>query len=206
MQVNVIRTMTSAGIVALFLGGLVPDGARSADATPAEARVIAKEAYVYGFPMVDSYRIQNDYFVNTKGSQYKGPWNHLVNIPRVYTPADTAIQTPNSDTPYSFLGMDLRAEPMVLTVPVIEKSRYFSIQLIDAYTFNFAYIGSRTTGNDGGSFLIAGPNWKVRIRPLSHSALQPERYRQCDKGASRIQGTDAVGFPWDPGTESGACH
>ena len=27
------------------------------------------------------------------------------------------------------------------------------IQLIDAYTFNFAYIGSRTTGNDGGSFL-----------------------------------------------------
>src|SRR5204863_4899285 len=38
--------------------------------------------------------------------------------------------------------------------------RYFSIQLIDAYTFNFAYIGSRATGNDGGSFLIAGPGWK----------------------------------------------
>ena len=56
--------------------------------------------------------------------------------------------------------MDLRAEPIVLTVPAIEKDRYFSIQLIDAYTFNFAYIGSRTTGNDGGSFLIAGPNWK----------------------------------------------
>ena len=58
------------------------------------------------------------------------------------------------------LGMDLRTEPMVLTVPPIEKERYFSIQLIDAYTFNFAYIGSRATGNDGGSFLIAGPNWK----------------------------------------------
>ena len=58
------------------------------------------------------------------------------------------------------LGMDLRAEPMVLTVPPIEKERYFSVQLIDAYTFNFAYIGSRTTGNDGGSFLVAGPGWK----------------------------------------------
>ena len=56
--------------------------------------------------------------------------------------------------------MDLRAEPMVLTVPVIEKERYFTVQLIDAYTFNFAYIGSRATGNGGGSFLIAGPNWK----------------------------------------------
>ncbi|MGO7565174.1 DUF1254 domain-containing protein, partial [Rhizobium johnstonii] len=65
-----------------------------------------------------------------------------------------------SDTPYSMLGLDLRAEPMVLTVPTIEKDRYFSIQMIDAYTFNFDYIGSRTTGNDGGSLLIAGPNWK----------------------------------------------
>ena len=58
------------------------------------------------------------------------------------------------------VGMDLRAEPMVLTVPPIAKDRYYSIQLIDAYTFNFAYIGSRATGNDGGSFLIAGPDWK----------------------------------------------
>ena len=56
--------------------------------------------------------------------------------------------------------MDLRAEPIVLTVPAIEKERYFSVQLIDSYTYNFDYIGSRATGNDGGSFLIAGPGWK----------------------------------------------
>jgi hypothetical protein len=55
--------------------------------------------------------------------------------------------------------LDLRAEPIVLTVPSIDKERYFSVQLIDAYTFNLAYIGSRATGNDGGSFLIAGPGW-----------------------------------------------
>lgn len=131
--------------------------------TPEEARAIAKEAYVYGFPVVDSYRIQHAYFVDSGNKEYKGPWNQIVNTPRVYTPADTAIQTPNSDTPYSFVGFDLRAEPIVLTVPVIEKSRYFSVQLIDAYTFNFDYIGSRTTGNDGGSFLIAGPNWKGEL-------------------------------------------
>jgi hypothetical protein len=128
--------------------------------TPTEARAIAKEAYIYGFPMVDSYRIQYAYFVDTKNPEYKAPWNQLRNFPRVFTPEDKAVQTPNSDTPYSFLGMDLRAEPIVLTVPPIEKERYFSIQLIDAYTFNFDYIGSRATGNDGGSFLIAGPGWK----------------------------------------------
>ena len=133
-----------------------------AGATPAEARAIAKEAYIYGFPLVDNYRIQYAYFVDTKNPEYKAPWNQIANIPRVYTPADTAIQRPNSDTPYSFIGMDLRAEPFVLTVPPIEKDRYFSIQLIDWYTFNFDYIGSRTTGNDGGSFLIAGPRLERR--------------------------------------------
>ena len=110
--------------------------------------------------MVDSYRIQYAYFVNTNSPEYKAPWNQIHNMARVFTPDDKAVQTPNSDTPYSMLGMDLRAEPLVLTVPVVEKGRYFSVQLIDLYTFNFAYIGSRATGNDGGSFLIAGPNWK----------------------------------------------
>ena len=133
---------------------------RAADISPAEARAIAKEAYIYGFPLVDNYRIQYSYFQDKQNPEFKAPWNEIKNIPRVYTPADTAIQSPNSDTPYSFVGMDLRAEPLVLTVPVIGKERYFSVQLIDAYTFNFDYIGSRTTGNDGGSYLIAGPNWK----------------------------------------------
>ena len=128
--------------------------------SPTEVRAIAKEAYVYGFPMVDSYRIQYAYFINANNPQYKGPWNTLINIPRVYTPADTAVQTPNSDTPYSMAGLDLRAEPMVLTVPPIEKGRYYSVQLIDAYTHNFDYVGSRATGNDGGSYVIAGPGWK----------------------------------------------
>ncbi len=130
-------------------------------AVPSEqARTIAKEAYIYGYPMVDGYRILNAYFVNKSSPEYKGPWNQLANIARVYTPDDKAVQTPNSDTPYSTIGMDLRAEPLVLTIPKIEAERYFSIQLIDLYTHNFAYIGSRATGNDGGIFVIAGPGWK----------------------------------------------
>jgi hypothetical protein len=125
-----------------------------------EARAVAKEAYVYGFPLVDSYRVQYSYFVDRNSPEFKTSWNQIQNSPRVYTPADKAIQTPNSDTPYSTVGADLRAEPLVLTVPAIEAGRYFSLQFIDAYTFNFAYVGSRTTGNGGGNFLLAGPDWK----------------------------------------------
>lgn len=131
-----------------------------AGVTPAEARAIAKEAYIYGYPMVDGYRINYAFFLLPGNPQYKGPLNELVNLARVFTPADTAVQTPNSDTPYSFFGADLRAEPIVLTVPEIEKERYYSIQLVDAYTFNFAYIGSRATGNGAASYLVTGPGWK----------------------------------------------
>jgi hypothetical protein len=148
------------GGVALLLTLQVPVASAQTGVTPAEIRTIAKEAYVYGFPMVDNYRIQHAYFVDTANREYKAPWNILVNTPRVYTPADKAVQTPNSDTPYSFSGLDLRAEPMVFTVPRIEKGRYYSIQFIDAYTHNFDYAGSRATGNDGGSYLVAGPSWK----------------------------------------------
>src|SRR6266700_5358348 len=128
--------------------------------SPAEARTIAKEAYVYGFPIVDNYRIQHAYWMDRTNPEYKGPFNQIWNSASLFSPADKAIQTPNSDTLYSFIGADLRSEPLVLTVPAIEKERYFSVQLIDYYTFNFDYIGTRTSGNGGGSFLLAGPEWK----------------------------------------------
>lgn len=127
--------------------------------TPQQVREIAKEAYIYGYPMVDNYRIQYAYFADRQNPQYKGTWNQTHSIARVYTPADTTIQTPNSDTPYTMLGADLRAEPLVLTVPKIEDNRYFSLQFVDGYTYNFAYVGSRATGNGGGKYLLAGPNW-----------------------------------------------
>jgi hypothetical protein len=166
MRGTIMKTITRrsfASGIALLPALRFTAASAQTSVTAAEARAIAKEAYVYGFPIVDDYRIQYGYFVDRQNPEFKAPWNQIHNVPRVYTPADTAIQTPNSDTPYSFVGMDLRAEPLVLTVPPIEKERYFSIQLIDAYTFNFDYIGSRTTGNDGGSYLIAGPNWKGEL-------------------------------------------
>jgi hypothetical protein len=149
-----------SSLVALAACILLGTATAQPRSSAAEARVIAKDAYIYGFPMVDNYRILYAYFVDSQNKEFKAPWNRLVNIPRVFTPEDKAVQTPNSDTPYSFVGMDLRTEPIVLTVPAIEKKRYYSIQLIDLYTHNFAYIGSRTTGNDAGSFMIAGPRWK----------------------------------------------
>ncbi|MBD9529574.1 DUF1254 domain-containing protein [Paracoccus sp. PAR01] len=122
-----------------------------------------RDAYIYTFPMVKNYLTMYQYAVEKNGSQYKGPFNEIVSVARVYTPEDTAIITPNSDTPYSFIVFDLRAEPVVVTMPAIEKGRYYSLQLVDLYTNNVDYPGTRMDGNEGGDFLITGPGWKGEV-------------------------------------------
>lgn len=125
-----------------------------------DIRASAREAYIYTYPMVKNYLTMYQYALEPGGGQYKGPFNTMVSIARVYTPEDTAIITPNSDTPYSFIVFDLRAEPVVVTMPSIEEDRYYSLQLVDLYTNNVDYPGTRVDGNDGGDFLITGPGWK----------------------------------------------
>ncbi|MGF7111419.1 hypothetical protein QF017_000888 [Pseudomonas laurylsulfatiphila] len=130
-----------------------------------ETKAIAEEAFIYGLPIVMNYAVMYEYAVDKSGPQFKAPFNQIKNEPRVFTYQDTAIVTPNSDTPYSFLWLDLRAEPMVLTVPAVEKKRYYSVQLIDGNTYNYGYIGSRTTGNGPGNYMVVGPDWKGSMPP-----------------------------------------
>src|SRR5215467_14247899 len=151
--------LASLALSALAMLTTVPCFAEEKLSAP-ETKQIAEEAFIYGFPMVMNYAVFYEYFVNKSGPEFKAPPNQLYNTARVYTPKDTAIVTPNSDTPYSFVAMDLRAEPFVVCNPEIEKGRYFSVQLVDMYTFNYGYMGSRTTGNGAGCYMIAGPSWK----------------------------------------------
>jgi hypothetical protein len=123
-------------------------------------KAIAEEAFIYGYPMVMGYRVLYKYAVDTKSDQYKAPFNKIHHTARVYTPKDTDVAMPNCDTPYSFLWADLRAEPIVLSVPEVEKGRYYSLMLADLYTCNYGYIGGRATGNGAGNYMIAGPSWK----------------------------------------------
>jgi hypothetical protein len=125
----------------------------------ATTTAIAEEAYLYGFPMIIGYDVLYKFFIDRNSGQFKAPINELHNEARVFTPRDTGISTPNSDTPYSMVLLDLRSEPMVLCMPKIEEARYYDVQLVDLYTDNYGYMGSRTTGNGAGCYLVAGPDW-----------------------------------------------
>lgn len=147
------RTLLKLTAAAAALPALGPaPGARAA-----EGDAFTREVFDYAYPMVKNYLTLYQYALEPGGKQYKGPLNTLNSVARVYTPDDTAIITPNSDTPYSFIVFDLRAEPVVITLPEIEADRYYSMQLVDLYTHNVDYLGTRVDGNGGGDFLIAGP-------------------------------------------------
>jgi hypothetical protein len=155
------RRKTNCGFVAVIIGVLCACGANGPAAiTPGEAEATAREAYVWGFPIVMNYKTLYNYVIDTSGPEYKGPFNEVSCVARLFTPDDKAVVTPNADTPYCMFWLDLRAEPQVLTVPEMEPERFYHFQLVDLYTHNFAYVGTLTTGNDAASFLIAGPDWQ----------------------------------------------
>ena len=126
------RSFLWAALLATF-GLMVPTSPTLAEQqgklSPADVEKVGEEAIIYGLPMSMFYSIMNAYAIDKDSGQFKAPFNTIANEPKVYTPADTAIVTPNSDTPYSFVFMDLRAEPVVLCVPEIEKDRYYSVML-----------------------------------------------------------------------------
>ena len=153
-------TKTKTVLAITLVSALAFQTVRAADITPAQLKTIAEEGFIYGLPIVMNYGIMYEYSVDKSSGQYKAPFNHIKNEPRVFTYKDTAVITPNSDTPYSFAWLDLRAEPIVLSVPAVEKERYYSVMLCDGNTFNYGYIGSRATGNDSGDYMVVGPDWK----------------------------------------------
>src|SRR5216117_658792 len=161
-----MKTTRSLNLLSAALAaGLALTTVRAADITPAETKAIAEEGFIYGLPIVMNYAVMYEYAVDKNSGQYKAPFNQINNEARVFTYKDTSVITPNSDTPYSILWTDLRAEPIVLSVPAVEKSRYFSVMLCDGNTYNYGYIGSRATGNEPGDYMVAGPDWKGETPP-----------------------------------------
>jgi hypothetical protein len=125
---------------------------------------IATLAYIWGFPLVTMHRQFN--FVtspNLPPGLGRGNANTLSCARTIIDASFTDVVSPNSDTLYCITQFDLKKEPIVVVIPPIVADRYYTIQFLDAYTNDFAYIGTRTTGSNGGTYLIAGPTWNGQV-------------------------------------------
>ena len=158
---DLLRSAASAAIIASTAKSVSVHAQTSADRPGFfKAKDIAEAGVIYGLPIVMNYGVMYEYAVDRNSGQFKAPFNQIKNEPDVFTYKDTAIPTPNSDTPYSFVWMDLRAEPIVLSVPAVDPKRYYSVMLCDGNTYNYGYIGSRATGSEAGDYMVVGPDWK----------------------------------------------
>ena len=164
--------MAAAGVATLALSCGTANAAVTA--TPEQARALAREAWIYGYPVVESYKTLYAQAVDRDDPNFKAPFNQIGHSIGTFSPKDTAIITQNADTPYSFAWLDLRAEPVVLTLPAVERDRYYSVQLLDIYTQILGYVGTRETGNGGGHFLIVGPDWHGVTPPGIDRVLRSE--------------------------------
>lgn len=126
---------------------------------PDDAQTIAQEAIVFAYPMLFNYKTIWEQTQDHLSSSFIGGFNRYRHYTRSYTSADTDIVTPNNDSPYSWAWFDLRREPVVLRVPKVDEDRYYVVQMFDLFTYNFAYVGVRSTGFSAGDYLIAPTSW-----------------------------------------------
>ena len=126
---------------------------------PADVSSIAREAYIFMYPAVENYRTLYDGVVVKEVFKI----NELVHDRKLFGPNDKLVVAPNNDTLYSKCFLNLRKGPAIFSVPAVTDNRYYSIQVVDGYTYNAAIWGSRTTGSDPEKFLIGGPTWDRKV-------------------------------------------
>jgi hypothetical protein len=148
-------------ILALTVSAQGEEKAKSKVA-PAEIQKIAKEAYIFGYPLVLMDVTRQVGTACPSPTAMCAPINQFANAPAFPDHTFTDVVRPNADTLYSAAWLDLSKDPMVLSVPDT-KGRYYLMPMLDAWTNVFASPGSRTTGTGKGDFAVVGPGFKGKL-------------------------------------------
>ncbi|HEY2437259.1 MAG TPA: DUF1254 domain-containing protein [Solirubrobacteraceae bacterium] len=164
-RISFTRVGGISAVVALAVLVLTASSPAAAGAplTQQQAEAIGLDAYDYGIPLMEFLRqAREQTSVTVPNAVADAPINQLGNARMLTNAAHQPIVQPNNDTLYTMGHLDLRAGPLVLHVPGIAGHRYYSFEFLDPYTNVFHYIGTRTTGDGAGTFLIGGPSFHGR--------------------------------------------
>ncbi|NSX13403.1 DUF1254 domain-containing protein [Cupriavidus taiwanensis] len=170
MNRSILKPVSWAFVAILFLAGastttFAEESATNAQTDEKIAYAIGMEAIFYGFaPVMMQLGLQSQTEADKPYDNGQAPVNQMGHARRLYGPNDKFVVTANNDTLYSFAGLDLSKEPVVLTVPDT-KGRYYIMQLLDAYSRSIEDIGIGTLGAKGGTFAIVGSDWKGTLPP-----------------------------------------
>jgi hypothetical protein len=156
----------SASIPGAALGHARGAGNRAGAAalSEAQAEALGEKAYIYGIPLMEFLRqARQQTSVTVPNSHSDAPLNQLGSARFLATANNQVIVQPNNDTLYTMGHLDLTHTALVLHVPMVPHHRYYSFEFIDPYTNVFHYIGTRTTGDGAGNFLLTGPKFRGHV-------------------------------------------
>ncbi len=161
------------------------------DLSADELAAIAEDAYVFSFPMLMGYRYCFATFLVPSLPSYRGGMNEVHGDPVTLDHNFKDVITPNADTPYTMVALDLRAEPMVLDVPEV-RDRYYVMQFVDLFGTNPHFVGSRSTGPGAGSYLLVGPRFTGDVPDGFSGVLHFETDLVFIIGRTQLLGPDDV--------------
>jgi hypothetical protein len=158
-----MRTSTIGLILALFVCPFLPLTAEAQSGiTEQEAQSIARDAYIYFYPLV-TMDVTRKQLTNVEpGKGVGAPMNALFSFPAFPTADMRQVVRPNFDTLYTVGYLDLTKEPMVVSVPDTG-GRYYLLPMLDMWTDVFASPGWRTTGTQAGNFLVTPRGWNGNL-------------------------------------------
>jgi len=117
---------------------------------------LGAEAYLYGYPLVmmETTRVHS--------AKYIGPENQLRLVRQFPNAQFKDVVRPNVDTLYTTAFISMKEGPWVFEMPANDK-RYELMPFMDAWTHVFASPGTRTSGHQGATYLLVGPQWDGQL-------------------------------------------
>jgi hypothetical protein len=126
--------------------------------TPQETKEIAKEAYIFGFPFVANYRVFMSPLISGHPLMQGAEFNQFAHNRQLFPP--TTADTTQRDTIFSMGILDLRREPVVVSVPDVPEGQVYMLQMGDTSTESLPYISTLTTGNKASDYVLVGPDFQ----------------------------------------------
>ncbi|WP_053783576.1 DUF1214 domain-containing protein [Paenibacillus xylanivorans] len=192
LYIGLIVGVVSASIAARPLEVLAsPDHIRKDNAASSQEQLaysLGVQAYIYGYPLVVMEQTKQ------MALKTRAPLNQFYYSSMLASPQYHDIVTPNSNTLYFSAWLDISKGRVVLNVPANTDDRYYTVQMLDAYTNTFRNVSNRTTGNKAGQFTIVGPGegsdvTKTSIHAPTPTVIGAQTGIGNDQNAEKLHGT-----------------
>jgi hypothetical protein len=135
---------------------------KKSEVTPEEAKQIAEEAYIYGYPLVTMEMTRRVMTNVNEPEGTRAPMGQFVRMRTYPTAAFRDVTAPNASTLYTTTWLDVSKEPWILSLPEAN-DRYYLFPMLDGWTNVFQVPGKRTTGTGPQTYAITGPNWSGNL-------------------------------------------